>query len=76
MKPPKDFDQTALDVFTAEGAPPRQEPPRPDCVTTPGTMSGFNPRRMPMLRVACPSGDGMEQRYRKPLWRSFKSRTP
>jgi hypothetical protein len=76
MKPPKDFDQTALDVFTGEGAPPRQEPPRPDCVTTPGTMSGFNPRRMPMLRVACPSGDGMEQRYRKPLWRSFKPRTP
>jgi len=38
-------------------------------------MSGFNPRRMPMLRVACPSGDG-EQRYRKPLWRTFKPGAP
>ena len=74
MKPSTDFDQTALDLFTAEGAPARQEPPRPECVSTPGSMSGFNPRRMPVLRLACPS-DGMEQRYRKPLWRTFKRGT-
>jgi len=76
MKPSVDPDQTALDVFTAEGAPPRQEPPRPECVSTPGTMPGFNPRRMPVLRIACPSGEGMDQRYRKPLWRNFKPGKP
>ena len=26
----KDFDQTALGLFTADGAPARQEPPRPE----------------------------------------------
>jgi len=29
---------------------------------------------MRVLRLACPS-DGMEQRYRKPLWRTFKRGT-
>jgi len=48
-------------------------PPALDCVTTPGTMSGFHPRPMPSLLLACPSSDGAQQRYRKPLWRTFKA---
>ena len=54
-------DQTAMDLPVLE------------CVTTPGTMSGLRPRPMPSLLLACPSSDGAEQRYRKPLWRAFKA---
>ncbi len=74
MKPSATIDQVALDLFSSEGAPSRQDPPLPDCVTSPGTMSGFHPRRMPALRVACPSSDGAPQRYREPLWRAFKAK--
>lgn len=75
MKPTFAVDQAALDLFSAEGAPSAQDPPLPDCVATPGTMSGFHPRRMPALRVACPASEGATQRYRKPLWRPFKEGT-
>jgi hypothetical protein len=68
-------DQVTLDLFSSEGAPSRQDPPLPDCVATPGTMSGFHPRRMPALHVACPASEGAAQRYRKPLWRPFKAGT-
>ena len=47
-------------------------PPRPECITSPGTMSGFHPRRMPELRIACPASENTAQRYREPLWRPFK----
>jgi hypothetical protein len=31
------------------------------------------PRLMPVLLLACPAPqDGITQRYRKPLWRSFE----
>ena len=63
MKSPFPVDQSALD------------PPLPECVTSPGAMSGFRPRRMPALRVACPASEGAAQRYRKPLWRPFKEDT-
>jgi hypothetical protein len=52
MKPSFDFDKAAMDRFSSEGAPSRQDP-LPTCVITPGTMSGFHPRRMPSLPVAC-----------------------
>jgi hypothetical protein len=71
MKANSEFDRAALDRFSSEGGPPRQDPALPECVEAPGTMSGFHPRAMPMLRVACPTADGTGQRYRKPLWRSF-----
>ena len=73
MKPSFEFDQAAVDLFTSEGAPSTQNPPLPECVTTPGTMSGFHPRRMPALGVACPASEGEAQRYRKPLWRPFEA---
>jgi hypothetical protein len=44
-----------------------------ECVTTPGAMSGFRPRPMPPMLLACPTTDGALPRYRKPLWRPFKS---
>ena len=47
--------------------------PALECVTTPGTLSGFRPRRMPSLQVACPANAGALQRYRNPLWRAFKA---
>ena len=72
MKSSFPVDQLALDLFTSEGAPSAQDPPLPECVATPGTMSGFHPRRMLALRIACPAGDGAPQRYRMPLWRAFK----
>jgi hypothetical protein len=75
MKPSFAVDKAALDLFSAKGAPARQDPPLPECVTSPGTMSGFHPRRMPALRVACPASEGAAQRYRKPLWRPFKEGT-
>ena len=59
MKPSSD--QAAADLFV------------PECVTTPGTISEFHPRPMPSLLLACPSSDGAQQRYRKPLWRTFKA---
>lgn len=74
MKVSATIDQVALDLFSSEGAPSRQDPPLPDCVASPGTMSGFHPRRMPALRVACPASDGAPQRYREPLWRAFKAK--
>ena len=73
MKPFATIDQVALDL-SSEGAPSRQDPPLPDCVASPGTMSGFHPRRMPALQVACPASAGAPQRYRKPLWRAFKAK--
>jgi hypothetical protein len=70
MKP--SFDQAAADLFTSEGAPAAaQYPLVPECVTTPGTNSEFHPRPMPSLLLACPSSDGAQRRYRKPLWRAF-----
>jgi len=73
MKPSSD--QAAADLFTFEGAPPAAPEPSslPECVTTPGTISEFRPRPMPSLLLACPSSDGARQRYRKPLWRTFKA---
>lgn len=53
--------------------PTATAPPVLDCVTTPGTMSGFHPRPMPSLLLPCPASDGALQRYRKPLWRAFKA---
>ena len=44
-----------------------------ESVTTAGALSGFRPRRMPSLLLACPAPEGALQRYRKPLWRAFKS---
>lgn len=61
-----------MEPFSSEGSPSRQDLPLPECITSPGTMSGFHPRRMPELRVACPATDGAAQRYRVPLWRAFK----
>jgi hypothetical protein len=71
MKP--SFDQAAADLFTSEGAPAAQDPPLLECVTTRGTMSGFHPRPMPSLLLACTSSDAARQRYRKPLWRAFET---
>ncbi len=71
MKTPP-VDQITLDLFSSEGAPTRQDPPLPDCVAWPGTLSPFDPRRMPALRLACPSSDGAAQRYRQPLWRTYE----
>lgn len=71
MKIPFDFDKAALDVFSSEGAPAAPDPVRPECVTRPGTMSGFHARRMPALALACPASEGVAQRYRRPLWRPF-----
>jgi hypothetical protein len=65
-------DQITLDLFSSEGAPPRQDPPLPWCVTSPGTASAFQPRRMPALRLACPESAGEAQRYRMPLWRTYE----
>jgi hypothetical protein len=45
---------------------------RPDCIEGPGGMPTLDPRRMPQLRLACPSQDG-KKRSRAPLWRSFKA---
>lgn len=58
MKPSTDFDPQSL---------------RPECITSPGTNGGFQPRPMPRLPVACPVGAGGAQRYREPLWRPFKA---
>ena len=58
MDPKFDFDHTRQD-------------PRPECTEAPGTMSGFHPRAMPALQVACPATYGSAQRYRKALWRPF-----
>jgi len=74
MKPSFAVDQAALDLFSSEGAPPAQDPPLPACITNPGTMSGFHPRRMPALRIACPANAGGAQRYRMPLWRDFEGK--
>jgi hypothetical protein len=76
MKSSFELDQAAVDLFTSEGAPSAQDPPPPECITTPATMSGFHPRSMPSLRVACPAGDDAPQRYRMPLWRAFKEGRP
>ena len=73
MKTPFDFDKTAQDVFSSEGAPAARDPLRLLCVSTPGVNSGFDPRRMPSLALACPAQDGAEQRYRGPLWRPFRA---
>lgn len=70
------FDQAALEVFTAEGAPSRQDPALPECVTGSETPSKFHPRNMPALRLACAVEPGAEQRYRMPLWRTFKGPGP
>lgn len=75
MKTPFDFDKAAQDVFSSEGAPAAQDPLRPQCVTSPGAVSGFLPRRMPSLAVACPAKEGVAQRYRGPLWRPFRPGT-
>jgi hypothetical protein len=73
MKSSFPVDQIALDLFSSEGAPSTQDAPLPECVTSPGTTSGFQPRRMPPLPVACPAAAGAAQRYREPLWRPFKA---
>ena len=67
-------DQVELDLFSSEGAPSpadHRSDGRPDCIDTPGGMPRLYPRRMPQLRLACPSPDG-EKRSRPPLWRSYK----
>lgn len=74
MQPHAAIDQVTLDLFSSEGAPSRQDPPLPECVTSPGTFSGFHPRRMPELRIACPTSGGASQRYREPLWRAFRAK--
>jgi hypothetical protein len=51
----------------------KPSPLLPECITSPGTTSGFQPRCMPPLPVACPALDGAAQRYREPLWRPFKA---
>ena len=72
MKTRFDFDKAAQDVFSSEGAPAGPDAWRPECITSPGTNSAFQPRRMPALAVACPASEGSPQRYRGPLWRPFK----
>jgi len=55
--------------------PPKPQPPNPlpECVGGPAGMPRLDPRPMPALRLACPAPqDGAAQRYRQPLWRSFK----
>jgi hypothetical protein len=61
-----------LELLSPERALTRQDPPPPDCVEWPGTLSPFHPRRMPALRLACPSSEGTAQRYRQPLWRTYE----
>jgi hypothetical protein len=73
MKPSFAVDQIALDLFSAEGAPSRQDPALPELHLEPWDDVGFRPRRMPTLQVACPASDGATQRYREPLWRAFKA---
>lgn len=72
MKTPFNFDKAALDTFSSEGAPVPRDPLRLLCVSTPAVNSGFHPRHMPSLAVACPAKEGAAQRYRGPLWRPFK----
>jgi hypothetical protein len=70
MSPTPSFDQAAHDRFSDEGGPCMADP-RPDCIETPAQMPRLAPRRMPQLRLACPS-EGGAKRYRLPLWRSFQ----
>jgi hypothetical protein len=54
---------------------PKPPPPNPlpECVSEPAGMPRLDPRRMPELRLACPTPqDGTAQRYRQPLWRNFE----
>jgi hypothetical protein len=67
-------EQVTLDLFSSEGAPSPAET-RPDCIETPAAMPLLAPRRMPQLRVACPSEDG-QKRSRTPLWRPFEALDP
>jgi len=42
-------------------------------MSEPAGMPMLDPRRMPELRLACPTPqDGTAQRYRQPLWRNFE----
>ena len=64
-------EQVTLDLFSSEGAPSPAET-RPECIETAAGMPRLAPRRMPQLRVACPSDDG-GKRSHTPLWRPFEA---